>query len=220
MNTSEITDNLDLIISDPLETLKIMESDKIWKTDEKSVFKIACHLHKKGRMQDVLNFINIAEGRDFIFIDERLMSMQHMRVDALLEIGKYDEAILVYKNILSVGPDYVAYNNLALAHWNKGEFADAFENYVRAINLNETDPISFRGAGEMLNLLNRSEEAIPYLIAAVTIDQKYLLALRALGVAYFNSGYWEGAYRSFKRVISLDPNDQIAIDGLLKLDIV
>ena len=195
-----------------------MNSKELWEMDENFIFRVACHLNSKERSQDVLALFCIAESKNFSFAGARLRGVQYMRGDALLELGKYDEAIIVYNNIISFDPSHVAYNNLALALWNNKEFADALKNYIMSISLNERDPFSLRGAGEILNRLKRPEEAIPYLVAAVNINPNYLLALRALGLAYFNSGYWEGAHRTFNRVLSLDPDDEIATNGLAMLD--
>ena len=218
MTEIDFINSLDSAFSDPIQSLKIIESDDLWKNDERFIFRIARHLIRELRYQDFLNLVRTSKTKGFHFSGKHQVDFLHMQGDALLELNKYDEAIDVYRMLIEDAPDFVSYNNLALALWKKGEFESSLENYVVAVSLNETDPIPLRGAGEMLNRLDRFGEAIPYLIAAVNLKPDYLQALRSLGVAYYHTGHRGASYRTFKRVLAIKPDDPIAIKGLNKLD--
>lgn len=218
MKISEFIKGIEAVNCGSLEALELLKGENLWERSELSVFRIASRLYKMNRFEDVLNLIQIAESKGFHFEDERARSIQYLKGDVLLELRRFDDAISVYNVIVGLIPDAVAYCNLGLALWEKGEFLGALNNYRNSVSLNEMDPISLRGAGEMLNKLERYEEAIPYLIAAVNLDNKYVPALRALGIAYFNCGYWDGARNALERVILIDPGDSIARLGLSKLN--
>lgn len=75
----------------------------------------------------------------------------------------------------------------ALAHWEMEHFQEALNDFLEAVKLNPENKIALRGAGEMLDRLNRPSEALAYLNAAVKQDSEYGAAHRALKVAYYNT---------------------------------
>ncbi|WP_410513051.1 tetratricopeptide repeat protein [Paenibacillus sp. BR2-3] len=99
--------------------------------------------------------------------------VEHDRARALLEEGKFTEAVKLLEDILKNTPDFLAaHNNLALAYFYMGRFAKAKESIGRVLDLAPGDLhalcnlaifLQYEGAHEQLERLLRMLEAtIPF----------------------------------------------------------
>ncbi|MDQ0196647.1 tetratricopeptide repeat protein [Paenibacillus wynnii] len=99
--------------------------------------------------------------------------VEHDRARALLEEGKFTEAVKLLKEIVNNTPDFLAaHNNLALAYFYMGRFAKAKESIERVLDLAPGDLhalcnlaifLQYEGDNESLERLLRMLEAtIPF----------------------------------------------------------
>ncbi len=218
MTWDEIKVELDRVLSGSAPISGLLDRDTFWHSEERSVLRAASHLVENENPDACLQIIDAVIFRKFSLSPEAEIGLRYLRGDALHEAGKYPDAAAVYGEILATNPSDVAYGNRALAHWEMGEFQEALNDYLEAIRLNPLNIVALRGAGEMLNRLNRPLDAVRHLSAAVKLDPQYSAAYTALGVAYYNSEEWLEAYRALKRAVELDPEDKIAVMGLAKIE--
>lgn len=130
--------------------------------------------------------------------------------------GKFDEAILEYKESLSQDKDIPAiYMRLAISHIRKGEFDSAIEELEK---LKELDPDDL-DAGFMRALLyslqnssdKASEEYEEVLKKAVSSEPKNTYILKGLAAVYYQQKKFEKAISTYKLILDIDKNDYEAL---------
>lgn len=105
--------------------------------------------------------------------------------------GKIDEAVSWYKKSISIlfyNP--IAHLNLASAYQIQGKKEEALSEYQSVINFDPENPEGYHGAGLILLILNRPQEAITKFHKAEVLYEKSLSPLvthsrYGLGVAYY-----------------------------------
>ena len=218
MTWDKIRVALDQVISGSALISRLLDHDEFWKSDERFVFRAASYLHEHEKPDESLQIIDMVKQRGFSLSSKAEIRLRYLRGDVLHCLRKYSDVVSVYGQILEVDPSDVAYSNRALAYWEMGEFQKALDDYIESVKLNPLNTVALRGAGEMLNKLNRHLDAAPYLSAAVKLDPKYSAAYTALGVAYYNSEEWLKSYQALKKAVELDPEDKTAAKGIAKIE--
>lgn len=218
MNFNNTIAKLGNSAKDPSDTLKILEKSGLWQSGGGNIFRMASYLNEKGRYGESLALIETAELKGILLTEQISSLLYYLRGDMLLEIRDFDKSVLAYNRILALHPDQIALCNRGLAFWEKGEYSAALNDYLEAIKINSSNHIALRGAGEMLNRLDRSREAVHYLTLAVNQNPNYSAAFTALGIAYFNCEDWPNAYRALKRAVAINPNDKVAFTGIIKIE--
>lgn len=218
MTWDEIEAELDRIVSGSALINSLLNRDEFWKADDRFVVRAASYLHEHKKSDESIQVIDAAKLRELSLSPKTKMGLRYLRGDVLHSMGKYTDAVAVYGKILEHEPSDVAYGNRALAHWEMGEFQAALDDYLEAIKLNPLNTVALRGAGEMLNELDRPLDAVRYLVAAVKLDPEYAAAYTALGVAYYNSEDWLKSYQALKKAVGLDPEDKVAARGIAKIE--
>ena len=61
--------------------------------------------------------------------------------------GEYDKAIDSYNKLIEKQPSALAYHNLALTHYNKGNDKDAFKNYDKALEQDSNHAMTYNARG-------------------------------------------------------------------------
>jgi tetratricopeptide (TPR) repeat protein len=215
---NEIKDDLDRVLSGADPVNRLIDRDEFWKSGKRFVLRAASYLHEHGKSSECLSVIAAVKMHGCALSQKVVMGLQYLCGDALLSIEKYPEAVAAYSEILAMETSDVAYANRALAYWEIGSHQKALSDYLEAIKLNPQNKVALRGAGEMLNEMDRHREAVRYLSAAVKLDPEYAAAYTALGVAYYNSEEWQKSYRALKRALQLNPEDKIAAKGVAKIE--
>lgn len=218
MTWDEIKVELDRVVSGSAFISGLLDRDEFWKSDERFVLRAASYLHEHEKSDESIRVIDAVKLRGFSLSPKAEVGLRYLRGDALHGMEKYSDAVAVYGEILEVETSDVAYGNRALAHWEMGNFQEALHDYLEAVKLNPLNTVALRGAGEMLNKLDHSLDAVSYLSAAVKLDPKYAAAYTALGVAYYNSEEWLKSYQALKKAVELDPEDKIAAMGIAKIE--
>jgi Tfp pilus assembly protein PilF len=108
------------------------------------------------------------------------------------EQGKKDEAIMLYRHVLSVHPDSVqAAGNLALALTEIGHIDEAVQWHRIALGKAPNDPRLANNYGLALQAQGRYEEALKFFEKAVKLDPDYAQAQWNRGVALLLLGDFE-----------------------------
>jgi eukaryotic-like serine/threonine-protein kinase len=125
---------------------------------------------------------------------------------ALIDAGRWDEAIACYKNAIELDPKFViAHVNLGNALKDKGQVDEAIAYIKKAIELDPKLANAHASLGAVLSNKDQLDEAIACYKNAIELDPKLALAHRNLGVALSKKGQWDEVVACYKKVIELDP---------------
>jgi arylsulfatase A-like enzyme/Flp pilus assembly protein TadD len=133
---------------------------------------------------------------------------------ALIEAGRFDEAIPVFERGLAlVDYDPEVWNYLGVAYWNKGQFREAQPCYEKALSLDNNYAIVYNNLGSLFiskylaakdsGLLKRAEAEFR---EAIRLDAKYASAYNGLGTTLKMQGDGAGAVEAWEKALELKPD--------------
>lgn len=132
-----------------------------------------------------------------------------------------DIAIDYYNNAIDIHPkSFEANYNLAIYYQDNYQLEKAIEQYDHILtNIDSTASIVYFNKGYIkLVIEQKFEEAIPFYLKTIELDPTYYEAIHNLGVCYEQLGDYDNARIQYKRVIELQPNYELSIAGLNRLD--
>jgi tetratricopeptide (TPR) repeat protein len=133
---------------------------------------------------------------------------------ALIDKGRFEEAIEHNNKAIRLKPDYVeAYNNRGFAYDKLGRYQQAFEDYNKAISLNPNFVDAYYNRGFAYDKLGRYQQAFEDYNKAISLNPNYADAYYKRGIAYGKLGRYQQAFEDYNKVISLNPNYADAYNG-------
>lgn len=126
--------------------------------------------------------------------------------NALLRLGRYDEAIEKYKKAIQIEEDSVtAYVGLGSALFSLERHDEAIENYKKATQIEEEYPAAYVGWGNALFGLKRYDEAIEKCEKAIQIEEEYPTAYVCLGnaLALSSRKRYDEAIEKYEKAIQI-----------------
>ena len=127
---------------------------------------------------------------------------------ALLQQGKYDEAIAQLQDLAAKKPALKGLSHeIGIAYYQKGDFIKAIENLKRATEEDPQDNEAVQLLGLSYYLAGRPAEAIPLLskvqgwYARANIDAAYIL-----GICYIQTKDYPQARKAFAQMFSVSPD--------------
>ena len=121
--------------------------------------------------------------------------------------GRVHEAILLYRQLLSLDPDHPdALHMLGVALHQSGNSAEAVEFLRRAANRMPQNAAVVCNLGSVLAATGHFDEAIPTFERAATLNANFPEAFNNLGNALKQFGQVDRAVPAFQRAIALRPN--------------
>lgn len=131
--------------------------------------------------------------------------------------GDKKRALQEFQKAIELKPNYGdAYHNLANTYRELGEIDKALENYQMAANLNPNLWQSYQNIAALYFDQKQYDQAIEYLQKAIQINPKNINLRLNLGVVYLVMGDKEKAKQVFTLVLSADPQNQFARQGLIE----
>jgi tetratricopeptide (TPR) repeat protein len=129
----------------------------------------------------------------------------------LHDLGRYEEAIASYDQLISINPeDHLAWFFRGYSLHNLGRYEEAITNYDRCISINPENHIVWSVQGASLHDLERYEEAIASYDRFISIDPEDIRAWISRGVSLHNLGRYEEAIASYDQAISIKPDEDDA----------
>lgn len=123
---------------------------------------------------------------------------------------KYDEAIDLYKQALSLSPNPHAFFNLGTTFHMTKQYKQALLAYTKAIELQNDYPAVYINMSKLLITIKKPEAAIKPLKMALSYDPKSVEAYILLGRAYSGKGLFEKAIKTLMKALNIAPdNDSI-----------
>ncbi|NOT86269.1 MAG: GNAT family N-acetyltransferase [Methylococcaceae bacterium] len=139
--------------------------------------------------------------------------------NALLEQGKFSEAVEQGKHSIALNPNHhQSHNILGNAYLLQGDFALATEYFRRTLQLNPQYALAHNNLGIALQKQQQYPEAISCFQKALEIQANYPEALYNLGQALQENGQITAAQHCYQQILSLNPEDSNAQRSLREVD--
>lgn len=130
---------------------------------------------------------------------------------ALLNAGKYDEAIAGFQKALETDPgDAPIHFNLGVAYERKDQMADAQKQFEEAIKINPEFGEAYLAQGNNFMREQKFDAAVPALSKAAELMPANYNAVYNLGACLSNSGKYAESEAAFRKAVQISPNEPIA----------
>ena len=139
--------------------------------------------------------------------EEILAELEDKHGNFLMVLGKVEEAIKAYSDVIELNPRYsAAYNNRGVAYAKKGEYDLAIGDFSKAIELNPHDFFAYNNRGNTYNDIGEFDRAIEDFNTAIALKHDYSNAYNNRGNVYMKKHYFENAIEDFNIAIRLEPD--------------
>jgi protein O-mannosyl-transferase len=126
--------------------------------------------------------------------------------NALLDEGKYEEAVDRYNNALRIIPSYVlSYNNRGNAYTKLGQYQLAMNDCNEAIRLNPDDFLGYFNRGNVYKKIGQYQHALEDYNKAIRLNPDNSTIYFNRGNTYISLGQYQTAIEDFNKVILLNP---------------
>ncbi|MEW6406792.1 MAG: tetratricopeptide repeat protein, partial [Chloroflexota bacterium] len=133
------------------------------------------------------------------------------QADQLVETEKYNEAIELYNQVLSLDPNSShAYAGRGTAYRFLGKTQLALDDLNKAIQLDERNYVAYRERGMIFYFAEDYQAALEDCNKAVSLNSNYARGYLCLGYIQEELGNYEEAISQYTNTIRKDPNNQWA----------
>jgi tetratricopeptide (TPR) repeat protein len=123
------------------------------------------------------------------------------------QIGQLDQAIVAFKRVLAIKPDYAeAYNNMGNALKDQGKLEEAREAYNKALAIKPDSAEAYYNMGVTLQEQGKLEEAIETYNKSLAIKPDYADAYYNMGVTLQEQGKLEEAIETYNKALAIKPD--------------
>jgi TolA-binding protein len=148
-------------------------------------------------------------------VDVKALSVQLASAAALLDDGKYDQAITAYRDIKTKTPALTLVNlQLGNAYLAKKSYPDAEAAFQEILKANADDANGLFAMGAVKEAEGNATDATSWYQKASTADALWTRPLMKLAALARQGGDKTGAARYLSRVIDLDPGSPDAIQAV------
>jgi tetratricopeptide (TPR) repeat protein/4-amino-4-deoxy-L-arabinose transferase-like glycosyltransferase len=149
-----------------------------------------------------------------ILVNQPLLSADLQRAitesnlgEALQADGRYDEAIVHYRQAIAFSPEWAApYNNIGTALRSQGRVDEAIVHFQQALALQPNYPRAHYNLAVALLAAGKPNEAIGHIREALPSMMDSVEAHRDLGIALAAEGRANEAIAEFREALRLDPD--------------
>lgn len=135
----------------------------------------------------------------------------HALAVALRDAGRMEEAVEHFEKVAELKPDALHLIDLGAAYLLLERADDAAAAFERALETAPGHPVALHHLGKLAGVHGDSEKAITLYRQALENDPDYLIARFDLAEALRNSGQLADAYRSYERVVGLEPTSPLEL---------
>jgi len=130
-----------------------------------------------------------------------------LKAEALSDEARLDEAILEYKEVLRINPDFPGVHfALGELYWRKIDAAKAMETLKLALQEDPNQPLGNYYVGDILVEQRAFHDAIPHLKIALSVYPELARAHFLLGKSYAGTEEINPALEEFNEALKLNPN--------------
>ncbi len=129
--------------------------------------------------------------------------------------GDKQRALQEFQKAIEIKPNYGdAYHNLANTYMELGQVDKALENYQNALKYNPALWQSYQNIASIYFQEKKYDLALDNLQKAIQLNPQSLNLRLNLGIVYLLMGNKEQAKAVFNLILSVDPQNQVALQGL------
>jgi tetratricopeptide (TPR) repeat protein len=119
----------------------------------------------------------------------------------------YSDSETLFRDVIKKNENcWLAYNNLGLLQWNKGEGKVAFAYFQKALEINPNFAKTHFNIGTMFIQFGNINDAIAHFRKATEIDSAYFEAYHNLGGAFAAIGLVDSAIACYRKALEIKPD--------------
>jgi protein O-GlcNAc transferase len=158
--------------------------------------------HQAGGNESAVDLIGKAIAQN-----GRVPAFHNNLGNALKALGRWEEAVLSYRQALTLKPDlFTAHYNIGLARQAQGNLAEAVSSYGRALALKPDYVEAHGNLGNTLQAQGKLAEAVACYGRALSLKQNYAEVHSNLGNVLMAQGKPAEAMASFERALTHKPD--------------
>ncbi len=132
--------------------------------------------------------------------------------------GDMENSIREFKKAIELKPNYAeAYHNLGNAYRDRGQINNAILSYKKALSITPSIWQSYQNIAGIYYGQGKYSQALEFLQKGLALDKKNINLLFSEGIVYSKIGDKNRAGNSFHKILTIDPNNQLAKQALLQL---
>ena len=149
---------------------------------------------------------SIDANKKLIELDPKNIEAKKNLASMFYNIGKFNEAKIIYNEIVSLNPNNAeVLNNLGLCHKEMNDFKGAEKIFIKAIRLNPNIPGVYTNLSTIYQSLGRLREAEEEARKSLAINDKISEFHNNLGIILQQQGRADEAEESYREAINLKP---------------
>ncbi|MBF0225385.1 MAG: tetratricopeptide repeat protein [Desulfobacterales bacterium] len=151
----------------------------------------------------------------YINLSQTIMAQIGKIANNLYDKGRFDEAVLHYKIILSF--DYAnipALFNIGNAYYFKNQFNNAISSYNAILSIEPNNSLVLFNMGNVFYSIGKLNEALLYYQKTIRIMPNNDDAYNNIGIIWKDQGKFDEAIYFFKKALSVNPNNFKAYNNM------
>ena len=153
--------------------------------------------------KELLKAIELLQRASSIMPDN--IAILHYLARIYIEDKRYEEGIDALNLILDLSPENVdAYWDLGMIHFDMGEYEIASRNFENVLEKVQNNPVIFYQTALSYEMQNNIDKAISNHLKAITVNEKFPLSYKRLGMLYMTRGEFEDAVEYFEDYLRFD----------------
>lgn len=133
---------------------------------------------------------------------------------ALFQTGKQEEAIRALQKSIQIAPNFIAYDNLGVAHAALKQYTQSLRCFNESIRLNPRSPNTYANLGGTLKEVGRFEEAVESCSTAIRLDPNFFPAYLNRANAKYGMKRFDAAIEDYRNSLQLNPTNLDALIGI------
>ena len=132
--------------------------------------------------------------------------------------NKWQQALDAYEKARQIDPCMSdPHNNIGNIYYRNEEYNKAIREFKLAIVCEPTYAKPYFNLANTYHQIGKLGQAIEYYERAIRLDSNYESAYAYCGLAYYKLGKLSEALRNWEKTLEINPQNQIALDGLERL---
>ena len=157
--------------------------------------------------KEMLKAIELLQRASSIMPDN--IAILHYLARIYIEDKRFEEAVDTLNIILDMSPENIdAYWDLGMIYFDTGEYEIASKNFENVLEKVQNNPVIFYQTALSYEMQNNIDKAISNHLKAITVNEKFPLSYKKLGMLYMARNDFESAKEYFEDYMQFDITDE------------